>query len=312
MGQSGVVIDLNNLRLFERVAALRSFAAASRELNVPRSTVSRGIQRLEVELGMRLLQRTTRDVALTEAGVMLLERSGTLLERLGQTLEHVGRLGETPRGTLSISAGIGFGVNVLSELLPEFMRRYPNVDAVLDLSSRPADLIADRTDVAIRMGPMPDSQVVARKLGRLHRYCCASPDYLERRGTPKAIENMREHDLVDLPVRDGQRFRWVFERDGEVVEHRQAARISVNCALTIHKMLINGAGIGLSSGYLCASEFTTGRLIRLFSDWTLPSVVVHAVFPSQRQLAPTVRAFVDFMIEQSQEGHQWQRDPLAD
>ena len=306
------MIDLNHLRVFQRVAALRSFSAASRELEIPRSSVSRSIQRLEAELGVRLMQRTTREVALTEAGDALYRRCEDLLGRLGEELDYVGSLGDNPRGNLSISAGIGFGINVLSELLPEFMRRYPSVDANLDLSSRPAEMIAERIDVAIRMGPMPDSQIVARKLGVLNRYCCASPDYLQRRGTPKTFEDLRDHDLIDLPVRDGRKFTWVFSRNGEVVEHRQAPRLAVNCALTIHKILRNGGGIGLSSGYLCAPEFESGRLVRLFSDWTVPSVLVHAVFPSQRQLAPTVRAFVDFMIEQSQEGHHWQRDPLAE
>lgn len=305
------MIDLNHLRVFERVAALRSFSAASRELEMPRSSVSRSIQRLEAELGVRLMQRTTREVALTEPGIALYERCEHLLGRLVEELDYVGRLGDSPRGTLSISAGIGFGVNVLSELLPEFVRRYPNVDAILDLSSRPADLIAERIDVAIRMGPLPDSQVVARKLGILHRYCCASPDYLERRGTPQTLNDLRDHDLVDLPVRDGRKFTWVFNKNGEVVEHQQAPRLSANCALTIHKMLLNGGGIGLSSGYLCAPEFKAGRLVHLFPDWEVPSVLVHAVFPSQRQLAPTVRAFVEFMVEQSQEGRQWQRDPLS-
>ncbi len=226
-------------------------------------------------------------------------------------LEYVGGLGNGPRGMLTISAGIGFGVNVLSELLPEFLQSYPNIDAVLDLSSRPADLISERVDVAIRMGAMPDSQMVARKLGVLHRYCCASPGYLSRRGTPKIIQDLRDHDLIDLPIRDGKKFTWVFAQNGQVVEHRQAARLSVNCALTIHRMLLNGAGIGLSSGYLCAPEFAAGRLVRLFPEWTVPPVFVHAVFPSPRQMAPAVRAFVEFMIAQSREGHQWQRDQLA-
>lgn len=305
------MLDLNDLRLFERVAALRSFSAASRELDVPRSSVSRSVQRLEAELGVRLLQRTTREVTLTEAGVELFQQCSELLGRLDQTLDYVGGLSDSPRGTLRISAGIGFGVNVLSELLPEFTQTYPDVDVVLDLSSTAADLIGDRIDVAIRMGPMPDAQIIARRLGVLHRYCCASPAYLERRGKPRTIEDLRDHDLIDLPVRDGRKATWVFTRNGETREHRQTARIIVNCALTIHKMLLNHGGIGLSSGYLCAPEFEAGRLVRLFPEWTIPPVLVHAVFPSQRQLAPAVRAFVDFMIEQSREGHRWQDDPIA-
>src|SRR5438046_1952767 len=134
------MLDLNDLRLFERVAALRSFSAASRELDVPRSSVSRSIQRLEAELGTRLLQRTTREVTLTEAGAELFQQCSELLGRLDQTLDYVGGFSDSPRGTLRISAGIGFGVNVLSELLPGFTQTYPDVDVVLDLSSSAVDL----------------------------------------------------------------------------------------------------------------------------------------------------------------------------
>ncbi|MGO4139568.1 LysR substrate-binding domain-containing protein, partial [Rhizobium brockwellii] len=104
---------------------------------------------------------------------------------------------------------------------------------------------------------------------------------------------------------------WVFTKDGEVVAHRQSARIAVHCALTIHKLVVNGAGIGVSSGYLCAPEIKSGRLVRLFPEWSLPSVQVQAVFPTQRELSPTVRAFVDFMRENSRDGHQWQDEPIA-
>ena len=306
-----VMVDLNDLRVFERVAALRNFSAASRELEVPRSSVSRSIQRLEAELGTRLMQRTTREVTLTDSGRELFQHCAEFLSRLGHALECVGSLGGATRGLLRISAGIGFGVRVLSELLPEFGRMYPDIDVVLNLSTELVDLVADRIDVAIRMGPMPASQIVARRLGIIHRYCCASPNYLERRGTPRTIEDLRDHDLIDLPVRDGRKSIWVFTRDRETKKHQQTARLTVNCALTIHEMLLNHAGIGLSSGHFCAREFAAGRLVRLFPEWTVPPVHVHAVFPSRRQLAPAVRAFIDFMVERCHEGYHWQNDPIA-
>lgn len=305
------MVDLNDLRVFERVAALRNFSAASRELDLPRSSVSRSIQRLEANLGTRLMQRTTREVTLTETGAVLFQQCAGSLSCLDHALEYAGSLGTAPRGALRVSAGIGFGVNVLSELLPVFTRSYPDIEVVLNLSSGVDDLVAERIDVAIRMGPMPDSQIVARRLGVLHRYCCASPRYLERRGTPQTIEELPGHDLIDLPVRDGRKSTWVFTREGERKEHRQAARLTVNCALTIHRMLLNDGGIGLSSGYLCTPEFAAGRLVWLFPEWTVPPVHVHAVFPSQRQLAPAVRAFVDFMVERCREGRHWQDDPIA-
>lgn len=305
---NAAMIDLNDLRVFERVAALGSFSAAALALKLPKSSVSRSIQRLEGELAARLMQRTTRQVTLTEPGMALQERCGELLGRIDDTLEYVGSLSDGPRGRLRISAGIGFGINVLSELLPDFMERYPNVEVVLDLSSASADLVGERIDVAIRMGPMPDSQVGAKRLGVLHRYVCASPDYLARRGTPSSIDDLRRHDLIDLPVTDGRKSNWRFTRNGETVEHRQSARIAVNCALTTHRLILNGVGIGMSSGYLCGPQIVAGKLVRLFPEWTLPSVEVNAVFPSKRELSPRVRAFVDYMRENCREGHQWQAD----
>lgn len=306
-----MVIDLNDLRVFERVAALTSFSAAARVLDLPKSSVSRSVQRLETSLATRLMQRTTRQVILTDAGVALKEKCSDLLGRLEETLDYVGGLSDGPRGCLRISAGIGFGVNVLSELLPEFSALYPDVDVALELSSASADLVGDRVDVAIRMGPLPDSQIVAKRLGALHRYVCASPAYLERRGTPTAIADLRAHDLIEMPAADGRKPVWTFTRNGETVEHRRSARISVNCALTIHRLVMNGAGIGLSSGYLCGPEIVAGRLVRLLADWTLPPVEVNAVFPSRRELSPTVRAFVDFMGDNSRHDHHWRADPIA-
>ena len=198
----------------------------------------------------------------------------------------------------------------MAELLPEFLQRYPNIDVIMDLSSRSADLVGERIDVAIRMGPMPDSQIVAKRLGVLHRYVCASPEYLARRGTPKTLEDLHDHDLIELPVADGRKPTWTFIKEGTTVEHKQGARISANCALAIHRLIVNGAGIGHSSGYLCGPEFRAGRLIRLLSDWTLPSVHVHAVFPSQRELSSMVRVFVDFMRDACRDGHHWQDDPV--
>ncbi len=309
-GQAEPVIDLNDLRVFERVAALSGFSAAARALGLPKSSVTRSVQRLEIELATRLMQRTTRAVVLTETGTALFERCAEMLGRLSETIDYVGSLSHGPRGCLRISTGIGFGVNVLGELLPEFTQRYPNVEIILDLSSQTSDLIGSRFDVAIRMGPMPDSQIVARKLGELNRYVCASPVYLDRRGTPTTFDDLGSHDLVDLLLGDGVKSRWRFKRAGELVEFKQSARISVNDALTIHRLLVNGAGIGITSGYLCSPDIKAGRLVRLFSDWMLPAVQVHAIFPSQRELAPAVRAFIDFMREQSRDGHHWQNDPI--
>ena len=305
------MIDLNDLRVFERVATLLSFSKAAGALGVPKSSVSRSIKRLEDELATQLFQRTTRETALTSVGVALLEKCSGSLGDLSQTVEQIASLNDGPRGSLRLGATIGFGINVLSELLPDFTRRYPHVDVTLELSSLSNDLVGDRIDVAIRLGPMNDSELVAKRLGVLHRYVCASPSYLEKHGTPLAIGDLRQHDLIDMPMANGRMPHLQFARDGIIVDHKQSSRISVNDGLAIHKLILNGAGIGVTSGYLCAQHLASGELVRLLGDWTLAPVDVHVVFLSQRKRSPIIRAFIDYMTENSRPGHQWQSDPLA-
>jgi LysR family transcriptional regulator for bpeEF and oprC len=306
------MIDLNDLRVFEKVASLRSFSAAARALGLPKSSVSRSVARLETELGTRLLQRTTREVELTESGTVLKGRCIDLLSRVGEAIDQVAKLSTGPRGLLKISTGIGFGLNVLSELLPRFLERYSNVDVAVELTSQSVDLIAETIDVAIRLGPMRDSNLVARRLGTIRRYMCAAPAYLERRGAPATLQEVHGHDIVEMPGGDGRPRRWTFANSvGETAEIEAQPRLTINDPLAIYRVVVNGGGIGCLSGYLCAPEFEAGRLIRLFPEWTMPEVEVNAVFPSSRELSPTVRAFVDFMKDASAPGKSWQDDPLA-
>ena len=151
------MLDINHLFVFSKVAQLGSFSAAARALGVPKSNVSRAVALLEAELGARLFQRTTRKVTLTEIGRVLKERSADVLDRLAETMEYVGSLSGTPRGHIKVSAGTGFGINVLSVQLPRFLERYPQVTVTLDLESGPVDILGEEIDVAIRFGPLPAS-----------------------------------------------------------------------------------------------------------------------------------------------------------
>jgi DNA-binding transcriptional LysR family regulator len=303
------MIDLNALRVFERVAALQSFSAAARSLGSPKSSVSRSIARLEAELGTRLLQRTTRAVVLTESGMALRVRCKDILTRVDETLDYVGTFRGSPRGGLRISAGIGFGQNVLADLLPAFVVRYPEIDVVLDLTSQSVDLIATSIDVAIRMGPLPSSELVARRLGVIPRVLCVAPSYIARRGSPRTIAELGNHDAIEMPGIEGRPRRWVLSRQrGETRSIELSPRITVNDALTIHRLVVNGAGIAGISAYLCTADLAAGRLARLFPEWKLPSVEVNVVFPSNRELSPVVRAFVDFLTSASGSNLPWQTD----
>lgn len=305
------MVDLNDLRVFGTVASALNFSAAARSLGMPKSSVSRSVARLEANLGTRLLQRTTREVALTESGTALRDRCVDILSRVDETVGYVGTLSAGgPKGLLRVSTGIGFGINVLSELLPQFLERYADVAVSLELTSRPVDLVAESIDVAIRLGPMPDSQLVARRLGAMQRYLCAAPLYLERRGAPRTLEDLHSHDIVEMPGVDGRPRRWTFSNSsGETRSIEAQPRVSVNDALTIHRLVANGAGLGCLSGYLCTPDIEVGRLVRLFPKWALPAVEVSIVFPSNRELSATVRAFVDFLKAASAPGKSWQGDP---
>ena len=306
------MLDLNDVRVFEKVAAASSFAAAARALGLPKSTVSRSIARLEEELGARLFQRTTREVVLTPTGHELKGRCSGILGRLEQAVNEVRSSKSPPRGVLRVSAAIGFGINVLADELPEFLNRFPGLKLSIDLSTRTADLVAEGIDVAIRLGPMPSSGLVSARLGSMTRHLCVAPSYIERRGKPESLDDLVEHDIIEAPDVDGRPRCWTFTKDGETRELVIVPRVSVNEALTIRKLVLNGTGIGVISGYLCAPEFAARRLVPLFPEWSLPPVEVSIVFASKRELDPNVREFVNIKKEFTTPGRSWLDEPSWD
>jgi len=304
-------LDLNLLRIFEKVASHASFSAAARALGLPKSNVSRGVAKLEATLHTRLFQRTTRHVVLTAAGEALRERCAVLLEGLGEAVEYVSGFADAPRGHIKVSAGVGFGVNVLAEMLPSFLDRYPDVRVTLDLTTRSVDLVAEGVDCAVRLGPLADSSLISTQLGAMNRYLCAAPSYLAKRGTPATIDDLARHDTIEMPSANGRAFPWVFRKGEETVRVDPQPRVCVDEALTIFRLVTNGAGVGVLSAYLCGPEIIAGRLVRLLPDWSLPPVPVSLVYPSRRELAPTVRAFAEFIKDASATNGSWRNDPLT-
>jgi LysR family transcriptional regulator, regulator for bpeEF and oprC len=307
------MLDLNDLRVFERVAALRSFSAASRALEQPKSSVSRSVARLETVVGTRLLQRTTREVVLTEAGKLLRARCVDILASIGEAVDLVGGFASAPRGLLRVSAGLGFGVHVLGAALPQFLEQYPEIDVALRLGNRSIDLLGDGIDVAIHMGPLADSQLIASRLGSMECYLCAAPAYLERRGTPCSIEELRDHDRIETPGDNGRPRSWVFSNEaGQTVRFDEKPRLSTNDTVTIHRLIANGGGIGVLSGFICRPDFREGRLVRLLPEWTMPALEVSVVFPSGRALSQTVRAFIGFLKNSPDVEELWRNNALPD
>jgi DNA-binding transcriptional LysR family regulator len=305
------VTDLNDLKVFEKVAALESFSGAARALGIPKSTVSRCVARLEEQLGMRLVQRTTHSVRLTDAGLALKGRCTEILSRVDEAIDYIGGLNSLPKGLVKISTRIGFGCFVLSRILPAFLDRYPGVDVSLELTNRSVDLVADGIDVLIRMGHMPDSRLIAMGLGRMQQYLCAAPSYLKARGSPQSIEGLKDHITIGRPAVNGMPPTWRFVKGGHEVKFAIPPRLVVNDSGMIYQLALNGAGIACVSGYLSGPEIEAGRLVRLFPEWTLPSVEINVVYASKRGLSPAVRAFVEHMKQAAASGQLWMDDSIA-
>jgi DNA-binding transcriptional LysR family regulator len=307
------VTDLNDLKVFERVAALESFSAAGRALGIPKSTVSRCVARLESQMGVRLIQRTTHSVRLTDSGLALKSRCTVILANVSEAIDYVSSLSVAPKGVLKISATIGFGYFVLTETLPTFRERYPGIDVSLNLTSSPVDVVAEGIDVAIRTGALPDSRLIAIGLGTMQKYLCAAPSYLERRGTPQSIRELKEHETIETPCKNGLPRTWMFYKSAREREKFEVpSRFLVNDPGMIYRLVVNGAGIASIPGYLSAPDITAGRLVRLFPEWGLPAVEVNMVYPSNRGLSPAVRAFVEHMKQTAAARKLWMDDSIAE
>jgi LysR family transcriptional regulator, regulator for bpeEF and oprC len=304
--------NLDDLKVFERVAALESFSAAGRALRIPKSTVSRCVSRLESQLGVRLIQRTTHSVRLTQAGRALKSKCTAILAHVDEAIDSVGRFNTAAKGALKINATIGFSYFVLAETLPTFMDSYPGVEITIDLTSHPVDLVAGGIDVAIRMGNLPDSRLVATGLGTMQKYLCASPSYLERRGIPLSVKDLRGHHTIETPGRNGMQRIWEFHKGPRDIEKFAIPpRLIVNDPGMIYRLVLNGAGIARVPGYLSAPDILAGRLTRLLAAWNSPPVDVSLVYPSSKGLSPIVRAFVEHMKQIAASGKLWLDDPIA-
>ena len=303
------MVDLNDIAVFQKVAGFRSFSAAARALGLPKSSVSRAVARLEADLGSRLFQRSTRTVQLTLVGQALADRCAGGLAEIDDAISVAASMTGAPRGLLRISAGIGFGINVLGAQLPDFLDRYPDVQVAIDLTSREADLVADEVDVAVRMGPLLDSTLVATGLGSMKRHLCAAPSYLARRGEPASVRDLAHHTIIEMPGRDGRPRAWSFSRDGETQRVDLQPRVIVNEALLIARLVRDGVGLGIISGYVCAPALAAGELVVVLREWNPPPVEVSLVFPSRREMSKTVRAFVDFMRSSNRSDAFWTQGP---
>lgn len=290
------MLDLIDLRAFARIADLGSISGAARALRMPKSSVSRSLARLEESVGAVLVERSTRHMRLTDAGLLLLQRHARrILDDVGEAENAVGGLIGAPRGDLRISAPFTFAAGPLAPMLPGFMARYPEVRILLTVDNRNVDLLNEAIDVVIRIGPLVDSDLVARRLAAFELWPCASPAYLTERGAPAVPCDLHTHVVVGHSERERL---WRFSRKtGGDQEATFEAIAVVPEPAVLRAMLIGGAGIGILPDFHAREAIAAGSLVRLFPDWSCGAVDAHALYPSHRSLSAKVRVFIDAMIE---------------
>ncbi len=288
--------DLNEVLVFVKVVEAGAFTAAADALSVPKSTVSRKVAALEQRLGARLLERTTRKLRLTEAGEVYYPRARQIVRDLEDADQAVAKLQDKPRGTLRVTAPVEFGEAFLPEILIEFSRLHPEVNVDLDLTGRIVDLVDEGYDLAIRPGPLPDSSMVARKLGLFTAGLYAAPSYLEARGTPSTLEELAQHCAV-LFTPLSARGEWTLVRDGESRRIPMRARLGANHFAVVHAATVAGLGIAWLPPYMARPDVETGRLIPILGEWALPTAPLYVVYPSSRGLTAKTRAFLDLLSE---------------
>ncbi|MBJ6766078.1 LysR family transcriptional regulator [Myxococcaceae bacterium JPH2] len=286
-------MDLNHLSVFVAVAETGSFTEAASRLDVTKSSVSRAITALEGALGVRLLHRTTRTVALSTAGRALYERMGPRLQAVQEALADVPELEAEPSGTLRVTATADFGTEVLAEVLMSFGRRYPRVRVEVVLTSRTVDLVKERFDVAFRMADgLKDSRLVARRLGSLTLHLYAAPSYLAARGTPRRPSDFAAHDWVMLTS-----MRGVSLQDAWRVKLPENPRLVSDDMFFVREAIRRGAGLGALPTFLVDQDLREGRLVRVLPRWTLLNGSIYLVMPSAKHLPRKVAVFRDHVVE---------------
>jgi DNA-binding transcriptional LysR family regulator len=289
------MLDIAALRAFVRIAELGSLSAAARSLNSPKSSISRLLLRLEEGIGAVLVERSTRHLRLTDAGHLLLHHARRILDDVDEAENAVGGLVGIPRGILRVSVGFTFAAGPLAPILPLFLAKYPDVNLILSVNNRNIDLLREEVDVVLRIGPLLDSELIARRLATFALWPCASPAYLAQRGAPMRVADLARHTLI---AHDEHNETWRFHPLTGAVELFTVVGIATIPEPAVVKvMLLAGAGIGLLPDFHATDAIAEGRLVRVLPAFHCGSVDAHALYPSHRSLSAKVRVFIDTLTE---------------
>ena len=291
--------DLNDLYYFAAVVDHGGFAAAERALGIPKSRLSRRISSLETELGVRLLQRSTRRFSVTDVGNSVYQHAQSMLAAAQAAREAVERLSVEPRGSVRVSVPVAIAQQQFPKLLPEFMALYPKVRLQLIVGNRRVDVINEGIDVAVRVRSKldDDGSLVMRSFGQIQELLVASPKYLDRAGRPQSPEELADHVTLSISE-DEARQRWELHGpDGEVRNIELQPRLAAFDFNMLRALTKQGIGITMLPEMSCAEAVLSGELEVVLPEWKLPEGIVHMVFPTRRGMLPAVRVFIDHLAE---------------
>lgn len=291
--------DLNDMLYFAEVVDRGGFAAAGRSLGLPKSKLSRRVAELEARLGVRLLQRTTRKLSLTEAGEIFHRHASAMREEADAASEAVAQVQSEPRGTIRVVCPVTLAQSTIGPLIPLFLERHPQVRIDMQASNRVVDLVQDSVDVALRVRPtLEDSgSLVVKNLGLTYGLLVASPLQLERQGRPRELDDLTRLTTLAMSANDGKAVWKLIGPSGREHDFQHRPVYTADDLLTLKYAVVHGTGMSIIPDYMCRRELRLGQLEQVLPGWAPRPGVIHAVFPSRRGLLPAVRRFLDFLGE---------------
>lgn len=291
--------DLNDMVFFAEVAERGGFAAASRALGIPKSRLSRRVADLEARLGVQLMQRSTRRLSLTPAGEIYLKHCAAMRDAAQAAAEAVAQVQTEPTGTVRLSCPVTLAHASVGPLLPEFLRRYPQVRVEMRVLNRPVDPVEEGVDLALRVRPVIEDSatLVAKNFGVSRGILVAAPELLTRQGPVLTPADLGRLDSVALSTGEG-RANWRLEGPtGKIVVHTHTPRYVADDLLTLKFAVVQGTGASVLPDYMCRREINAGKLVEVLPGWGPGPGICHAVFPARRALVPAVRRLIDFLVE---------------
>ncbi|WP_210398299.1 LysR family transcriptional regulator [Motiliproteus sediminis] len=287
---------LTSMRVFCRVVARENFSQAARDLHISPAMVTKHIAALEEQLNVRLLNRTTRTVSTTEAGERYYHICRNMLADLEDAESSLAELGSRPAGTLKLTAPVDFGVLCLAPAIARYLALYPEVKIDISYQDKRVNLVEEGFDMAIRIGTLADSSLVAQRIMPQRMFCCAAPAYIEQHGAPKLPAELRQHSCLTYTYSSTNN-EWQFRREGDNQAVRVSGRLNANNGRAIVAAAVEGVGIIMKPEFMLRESLDNGQLVKILEGWEIPSSNVYAVYPHRQYLPAKMSSFIGFLKE---------------